>query len=124
MTINRDGDGEGATRRYVSRRRWPRSEASSSVAVRVGRPLEESEVSALDHFLTARWAFGSKFGRRLLWAEVEHSRWPIHTAEVINWEETLVRAPVCLRRSVTQSSRWSPGVEVRISRPRRLPRRI
>jgi uncharacterized protein YqjF (DUF2071 family) len=120
MTIDRDGDGEGATRRYVSRRRWPRSEASSLVAVRVGRPLEATAVSALDHFLTARWALGSRFGRRLLWAEVDHPRWPLHAAEVIQWDETLVRAAGLPPPVGDPIARWYPGVDVRIRRPRRI----
>ena len=122
MTIDRDGDGEGATRRYTSRRRFPPADASSSVAVRVGRPLEESGVSALDHFLTARWAFGSTFGRRLLWAELDHSRWPLHAAEVIDYDETIVCATGLAPPVGHPIARWSPGVEVRISRPRRVVR--
>jgi uncharacterized protein len=120
MTIDRDGDGEGATRRYTSRRRWPPAEASSLVAVRVGRPLEGSGVSALDHFLTARWAFGSKFGRRLLWAEVDHSRWPLHAAEVIDRDERIVRATGLPPPVGDPIARWSPGLQVRVSRPRRV----
>jgi len=122
MTITRDGDGEAPPRRYISRRRFAHADASSLVAVRVGRPLEESEVSALDHFLTARWAFGSKFGRDLRWAELDHSRWPLHAADVIDCDETLVRATGLSPPVGDPIARWSPGVEVRVSRPRRVVR--
>jgi uncharacterized protein len=77
-------------------------------------------VSALDHFLTARWAFGSRFGRGLLWAEVDHSRWPLHAAEVIERDETLVRATGLHGPVGDPIALWSPGVEVRVSRPRRV----
>jgi len=122
MTIDRDGDGEGATRRYTSRRRFPPADASSLVAVRVGRPLEASGVSGLDHFVTARWAFGSTFGRRLLWVELDHSRWPLHAVEVIDCDETLVRATGLPPPVGDPIARWSPGVEVRVGRPRRVVR--
>ena len=90
MAIHGEGHGEGATRRYQSRRRWPRGEATSDVAVRIGRQLPDRDLTDLDHFLTARWALGTTFGRRLMWAKVSHPPWPIHLAEVLEWDESLV----------------------------------
>lgn len=132
MTIAGEGQGEGATRRYTSRRRWPRGNAAndvvsndvvsndvvSDVAIRVGRELVGDDVSELDHFLTARWALGTTFGRRLVWAKVDHGPWPIFDANVLQCEESLVRAAGLGPPSGRPIVRWSPGVEVRIGRPR------
>jgi uncharacterized protein len=96
--------------------------ASSRITVRVGRPLEGSTISELDHFLSARWALGSMVRRHPMWAEVEHDRWPLHAAKVIDWDETLVRAAGLPPPTGDPIARWSAGVEVRISRPRAIPK--
>lgn len=113
MAIDQDGD----EWTYTSHRRWPRGEASSRVQIRVGERLAPEDVSELDHFLSARWALGTRFGSRLMWAAVDHEPWPLHRAELLDIDETLLAAgglpppvgdPVVL---------WSPGVEVRIALP-------
>jgi uncharacterized protein YqjF (DUF2071 family) len=118
MTILGEGDGEGATRRYTSRRRWPQGEAASQVAVRIGRELDGRDISELDHFLTARWALGTTFGRRLMWARVAHPPWPIHAAEVVECDESLTQAAGLRPPTEQPIARWSPGVDVRIGLPR------
>ena len=123
MAIHSEGHGEGATRRYQSRRRWPRGEATSEVAVRIGRQLPDCDLTDLDHFLTARWALGTTFGRRLMWAKVSHPPWPIHSAEVLEWDESLVEAAGLRPPRGEPIARWSPGVEVRIGVPRPIRRR-
>ncbi len=121
MTLDESPPGaDGVIRRYTSRRRWPKGEGSSAVTIRIGPALGPEEVTPLDHFLTARWALGSVFGRRLMWAEVEHPRWPLHAAEVLGWDETLIRAAGLPMPEGPPIARWSPGVEVRIARPRRV----
>lgn len=115
---------DGAVRRYTSRRRWPRGEATSNVAVRIGTRLNGSELCELDHFLSARWALGTKFGRRLLWAKVDHPPWPLFAAEVLHCDESLVRAAGLGVPRGAPIARWSPGVEVRIGLPRLIPRSI
>jgi uncharacterized protein YqjF (DUF2071 family) len=122
MSIDGEGHGSGATRRYQSRRRWPRGEATSDVAVRIGRELTGGDLSELDHFLTARWALGTTFGRRCMWAKVSHPPWPIHHAEVLACDETLIAATGLRPPHGEPIARWSPGVEVRIAVPRALPR--
>jgi hypothetical protein len=88
------------------------------VQIRIGPALGDSDTSELDHFLSARWALGSHFGPRLMWAEVDHPRWPLHSAEVLEWDETLIRAAGLAPPQGDPIGRWSPGVEVRIGRPR------
>jgi uncharacterized protein len=111
---------EGGVWRYVSRRRWPRGDAASVVRIRVGAPVAAADISELEHFLTARWALGTRFGRSLMWARVEHPAWPIHRAEVLEWDETLVRAAGLTPPTTAPVALWSPGVEVSIERPRRV----
>jgi uncharacterized protein YqjF (DUF2071 family) len=120
MTISGTGDGDGAVRQYTSRRRWPRQEAASTVSVRVGPRLVAADISGLDHFLSARWALGTTFGRRLMWAQVTHPPWPLHTAEVVECDESLVRAAGLPTPRGDPVVRWSPGVEVRIGLPHRV----
>ena len=123
MAIVGEGSGEGAIRRYTSRRRWPRVDASSEVVVQVGRELIDRDLTELDHFLTARWALATMFGRRLMWAKVSHPPWPIHDATVLTCNESLVEAAGLRSPSGEPIARWSPGVEVRIGLPRTVARR-
>lgn len=120
MSIDRDAD----VWTYRSRRRWPRGEASSHVKIRVGSQVPDHEVSGLEHFLTARWALGTRFGRRLMWAAVDHETWPIHRAEVLEVDETLLAAAGLPPPQGDPVVLWSPGVEVRIGRPRPLARAV
>ncbi len=122
MSINGDGEGDGATRRYRSRRRWPRREATSQVTVGIGRQIAERDLTELDHFLTARWALGTTFGRRLMWAQVSHPPWTIHAAEVLECDESLIEAAGLRPPRGEPVVRWSPGVEVRIGIPRPIRR--
>jgi uncharacterized protein len=122
MSIDGDGHGDGATRRYRSGRRWPRGGASSEVTVRIGRQIAARDLTELDHFLTARWALGTTFGRRLMWAKVSHPPWPIHVAAVLECDESLVEAAGLGPPRGEPVARWSPGVEVRIGIPRSIRR--
>ena len=105
---------------YLSRRRWPRGPAASRVAVRVGERVDHVDADGVDAFLTARWALGTRFGHRLLWAEVEHEPWPVHRAELLVCDETLVTAAGLPAPTSEPLVLWSPGVQVRIARPRRV----
>ncbi len=120
MTISGTGEGDGAVRRYTSHRRWPRGEAASTLSVRVGPRIADAEIGGLDHFLSARWALGTTFGRHPMWAQVAHPPWPLHAAEVVECDESLVAAVGLPAPRGAALARWSPGVEVRIGRPRRV----
>lgn len=116
MSIRRSG----SEIEYSSRRRWPGPGPSSHLRLRIGAPIPPAEVSELDHFLTARWALGSTIGPQLLWAEIDHEPWPLHRAEVISISETLSAAAGLPPPSGDAHALWTPGVEVRIGRPRRV----
>ncbi len=109
-------------RHYTSQRRWPRAhvgaQAATTIAVRIGERIASDDLTDLDHFLTARWALGSTFARRLLWARVEHPPWPIHAAQLLRCEQTLTTAAGLPEPVGEPYVRWSPGVDVTIERPR------
>lgn len=116
MSIRRSGDEVT----YTSRRRWPKSTAHSELTVRVGEPIDPAAVSDLEHFLTTRWALGTRFGRHLVWAEVDHPCWPLHRAELVRCHHDLVEVAGLVKPTGTPVVLWSPGVEVAIGRPRRV----
>jgi uncharacterized protein len=117
MSIERSGPDPNRWS-YTSKRRWPRGEAVSALTIDVGPPVAPENVTDLEHFLTARWALGSTLGRRLMWADVDHPRWPIHRATTSGIDPGLVTAAGLPYPAGDPVALWSPGVEVRIGRPR------
>lgn len=120
MSIEETGD----VITYTSERRWPRSTrgASSAVSVRRGETIDPADITELEHFLTARWALGTTLGRQLMWADVDHARWPLQRAELLSWDQTLLDAAGLPEPFGEPVVLYSPGVEVRIALPRRLGR--
>lgn len=116
MSIDQDGD----LWRYRSQRRWPKGAASTAIDVRVGDPIPPEEVSDLEHFLSARWALGTTYGPLPMWAEVDHPVWPLHRAELLRCDQTLTAAAGLPDPEGDPFVLWSPGVDVRIGRPRRV----
>lgn len=108
---------------YESARRLPtqrgRERARCRLSVRPGPQIEPAAITAIEAFVTARWALGSTFGPLRLWAEVDHGPWPLHRAELLEFDETLLTSAGLPAPNGTPTVLWSPGVEVRIGRPRR-----
>ena len=88
--------------------------------MQVGDPIAPADVTDLEHFLSARWALGTTFGKRLMWADVDHPPWPLHRAELLRCDESLVTAAGLPAPTGDPYVLWSPGVDVRIARPRRV----
>lgn len=115
--------------RYVGRRRWrEHAGARSDVAVRVGRRLHDDEVTPLDDFLGARWAFHAPVGAGALGgrgdagvaqATVHHEPWPLHEATLEHLDDELVAAAGYdgLASRPPDHVRFSPGVHVRAGFP-------
>lgn len=104
-------------------RRWPREDApaSSRIAVRVGDALDAAD--PLIAFLTARWGLVSASRRgRLRYAPVDHGPWPLHSAEVLHLDDSLVEAAGLPTPVGDPVALWSPGVDVRVGLPRPLDR--
>lgn len=101
-------------------RRWPRPvvPATTSVTVRGGPPIAPS---AHADFLTSRWGLVSATRRGWLrHAPVWHPPWPLRHAEVLDLDDHLVVASGLPAPTGQPHVLWSPGVDVRIGRPRRL----
>ncbi|MCF1592118.1 DUF2071 domain-containing protein [Streptomyces muensis] len=118
MAVRTDGD----TVTYTSSRRWPGPRgAGSRVTVRTGERIEEP--TELEHFLTARWGMHNAFfggPEPLAYLPNHHPRWPLHRAELVTCEETLVTAAGLPAPSdAPVSVLYSPGVPVRLGRPAR-----
>ena len=119
MSIERIGD----EITYRSRRRWPAGDAvnaASAISIRIGAPVAPADVDPVQVFLTAKWALGTRFGRRLMWAKVEHQPWPIQAATLLSCDETMLTAAGLPAPTGDPVVLWSPGVDVRIALPRRV----
>jgi uncharacterized protein YqjF (DUF2071 family) len=101
---------------YEMRRRRPRAEVRSQVSLEIGETLERP--SPLDHFLSARWRLYATFGSRLTAARVEHEPWPLRRARLARIDDQLVTAAGYSPPTGDPHVLFSPGVAVRIERPR------
>ncbi|MFD3610717.1 YqjF family protein [Streptomyces atroolivaceus] len=115
MTIRREAD----TLAYTSRRRAPGPRgAHSRIVVRTGERI--GAPSELEHFLTARWGMHSTFYGRPMYLPNAHPRWPLHRAQLIECDESLVAAAgLPAPAGEPLSVLYSPGVPVRFGRPAR-----
>ena len=102
---------------YTCRRRWPGPRpAASAMTVRAGAPLDAP--TALDDFLTARWGLHTQAWGRTVHVPNEHPRWPLHSAELLSLDDSLLTAaglPAFARPP--DSVLYSPGVPVRFGPP-------
>lgn len=100
--------------RYESRRiSGPRAE--TAIEVEAGDPIEPS---ALEIFLTARFRVYSTIFGQLIYSDVEHETWPLHGAKLLHCEQTLTQAAGIKLESAIPLLHFSPGVTVRIGRPK------
>jgi uncharacterized protein len=117
MRVTRDGDRLG----YTSTRRWPGPRgAHSRIDVRVGEQLPPAD--PLGTFLTARWGLHRPGRRGPVYWPNEHAEWPLHRAELLGLDESLLAAAGL--PSVTgapDSVLYSAGVAVRFGPPQRWP---
>ena len=101
------------------RRRWPTSGPTTSLEIEIGSPIVEPSV--FEHFLTARWGlYSSWFGNRLVYAPVDHERWPLATARVVSLDDSLVEAAGLPAPTGDPHCMFSDGVSVRVGLPRRV----
>ncbi|MCX5397734.1 YqjF family protein [Streptomyces sp. NBC_00102] len=117
MSVSQDG----TTLAYASRRRLPGPRgAHSRITVRIGDPIERP--TELEHFLTARWGLHTAFRGRSLHLPNTHPRWPLHRAELLHCDESLVTAAgLPAPEGPPVSVLYAPGVPVRFGPPSRRP---
>nr|WP_106410237.1 MULTISPECIES: DUF2071 domain-containing protein [Pseudofrankia] len=113
------GSAGGGTTTYTCRRRWPGPRgAASRVVVRPGRRIPDAELSARDHFLTARFRlFSPVRSGPPRSARAWHRPWPLHRVDLLDLDDGLVTAAGLPAPSGPPLAHYSPGVDVRIGRP-------
>lgn len=111
MSVDRTGD----DLTWTSRRRWPPDGSRSRIGVRVGGPVERTD---LDTFLTARWGMHHRAYGRTWWVPNQHGTWPLLEAEVtVLDDELLAAAGVPAIGPPDAPTRFSPGVRTQFGRP-------
>lgn len=104
---------------YQSSRRWPGPKgAAHASSVRAGDRIPFDGVSAFEHYLTSRWGLYSTWRNRLVYAPVDHGRWPLQRAELLELDDQLVTAGSFSPPVGDPVVHWTPGTKVRIGRPR------
>jgi uncharacterized protein YqjF (DUF2071 family) len=109
-----------AERRYTCRRRWGGPAAACAMRATIGPEIASADVSPLERFLTCRWGLYSTVVGRLVYAAVEHPEWPLHRASLVDFHDTLAKAAGYPPPAEAPIVHWTPGVKVRIGRPRRV----
>ena len=103
---------------YLSRLRWPGPRpATSRLRISIGTPIAPADVTALEHFLTARWRLFSVTGRRAVSARACHQPWPLHRAEALVVDDHLLTTAGLPAPEGDPLVHYSPGVDVAIGRP-------
>ncbi|MCU1366919.1 MAG: hypothetical protein JWN39_2558 [Ilumatobacteraceae bacterium] len=120
MSVDVSGTGDvGDTATYDCVRRLPGPRgASSHVSVRIGERADDA-LRELDHFLSARWRLYSRMFGADWGARANHPRWPLHTAELLRYDDELIAAAGFPEPTGEPIVQYSPGVEVAVSIPRR-----
>lgn len=105
----------------IVERRWP-SRAVSRTEVEIGPRIDRPDPLAV--FLSARWGLYSRglFGG-LMYAPVDHEPWPLYGATLKTVDQNIVEAAGLAAPNGEPHVMFSPGVSVRIGRPRRVARR-
>lgn len=102
--------------RYRSARRFAPA-VHHDVEVAPGRALEGRDRTERHERLTARWRLVvPRTGGRLV-VPVRHEGWPLHAAEVVRLEETLLGAAGLPPPSAPPEAWWSPGLDAGIMLP-------
>jgi uncharacterized protein len=84
---------EGSVLSYRSRRRWPGGAgAACELVAEFGEELPAAELSARDHFLTARFRLYSRLAGRLVTAEADHPPWRLRRVAVRRVRQNLLTA--------------------------------
>ena len=117
MSARRDDD----VFTYRSRRRWPDGarHAGGLIRVRIGERVEPRPVET---WLTSRWGLHTRVAGRTFWVPNQHGSWPVHVAELVEFDCDLVSACNIAVDDVRMlRPLWSPGVRTTFGLPVRIP---
>ncbi|WP_242516104.1 YqjF family protein [Sorangium cellulosum] len=108
-----DLETRGGEVHYRSERRWPGPvPARFAARYRVGAPLGAAAPGTLEHFLAERYLLFAASGRELKSGQVHHVPYPLHRAEVLHVEESVVAAAGLPAPDGAPHVLYSPGVDV------------
>lgn len=113
MTLEKRADGEI---RYTSdRRSHPPLPAVCNVTCRPTSEPKAAEPGTLEHFLAERYVlYADAGGGKLRRGCVHHPPYPLQTAEVLAWEESLLAAAGITRPPGEPMAHYASGVDVEI----------
>jgi uncharacterized protein len=106
---------------YRCNRRFPGPHsASSNIKVNIGKAYEPSDLTELDHWLSARWRLYSVMFGQLWGAHAVHEQWPLQHATLQRCNDALVIAAGLPYPEGAPIVQFAERVSVRIGRPYRL----
>jgi uncharacterized protein len=100
---------------YAGTRRWPGPlPASYSIrAIPVG-PSQPAPVGTLEHFLVERYILFTAWKSRVYQGRVHHAPYPLQSAEVLSFDETLLAANGIERPEIAPLAHFAAGVNVEV----------
>jgi uncharacterized protein len=106
------------TVRYCSRRRWPHRPETLDILIKPGAAYHPDELTARDHFLTARYCLYTRMRGKLGRAQIEHPPWPLARATVLDLGQTLIDAAALPSPDGRPLAHYSEELDVKIGYPR------
>lgn len=111
--------GENGKIRYRSGRKRPHRQASADILIEPGTALAGDQITARDHFITARYCLYSVMRGRLARAQIEHPPWPLARATVLSLSQNLIEAAGLPSPQGPPIAHYSPTLDVKIGYPGR-----
>jgi uncharacterized protein YqjF (DUF2071 family) len=102
---------------YLSRRIGPERIGRTNITVEHGGAFRPDDLST---FLTERYRLYSLIAGRLIFAPVEHARWPLEQARLLELNQTITAGDGIPPPAGAPLVHYSPGVVSRIGRPHRV----
>ncbi|MEE9416992.1 MAG: DUF2071 domain-containing protein [Acidimicrobiales bacterium] len=100
----------------VKRRSLRRSGARTRFVVKPRETIAPTDETSLERFLTARWGMTTMRRGELYHGAVDHPRWPLQRATLVEIEDTLVTSAGLPEPQGAPIVHYSTGVEVKIAK--------
>jgi uncharacterized protein YqjF (DUF2071 family) len=104
--------------RYRSRRRG--ADAHHDIRVRPGAAITDAQLPPTVASLVGRWRAYTRTAGLMTSVPVQHEAWPMHEADLLAIDETVLRVAGLPAPDGPPLVHWSPGVHARLGRPRRM----